>query len=166
MSTFNDAWKELLDNEGGYTNNPMDPGGATMYGVTETVARRYGYTGDMRNLPLETAQSIAKQQFWDRYSCDKFDPRVAFQVLDAAYNGGYAARWLQAAAEVKQDGVIGPETIAAVNAQKPLRIIMRFDSYRLSYLGGLRVWPSFGHGWANRIAHNLLLGAEDVLKLG
>lgn len=160
MTAFDDAFTELMGNEGGYSNNPADPGGETMWGITKRVAVANGYTGAMQDLPQDTAKAIAKSEYWDRYSCDSFDPRIGFQVFDAAYNGGPAARWLQEAAEVQPDGVIGPVTIAAVNAADPLRIIMRFDSYRLTYLASLDTFPTFGRGWANRIAHNLLLGAK------
>jgi lysozyme family protein len=162
MDAFVTAWNQLLGNEGGFVDNPADPGGATMYGVTERVARQYGYTGDMRNLPLSTAQAIAKQKYWDRYSCEDMDARIAFQVLDAAYNGGHPAQWLQAAVGTTQDGIIGPKTLAAVAAQDVYQTILRFNSYRLSYLASLDVWPTFGRGWSNRIARNLLLGAENV----
>ncbi len=160
MTAFDDAFTELMGNEGGYSNNPADPGGETMWGITKRVAVANGYTGAMQDLPQDTAKAIAKSEYWDRYSCDSFDPRIGFQVFDAAYNGGPAARWLQEAAEVQPDGVIGPVTIAAVQAVDPLRIIMRFDSYRLTYLASLDTFPTFGRGWANRIAHNLLLGAK------
>ena len=160
MSAFDNAFTELMGNEGGYSNNPADPGGETMWGITKRVAVANGYTGAMQDLPQDTAKAIAKSEYWDRYSCDSFDPRIGFQVFDAAYNGGPAARWLQEAAEVQPDGVIGPVTIAAVNAADPLRIIMRFNSYRLTYLASLDTFPTFGRGWANRIAHNLLLGAK------
>ena len=160
MTAFDDAFTQLIGNEGGYSNNPADPGGETMWGITKRVAVANGYTGAMQDLPQDTAKAIAKSEYWDRYSCDSFDPRLGFQVFDAAYNGGPAARWLQEAAEVQPDGVIGPVTIAAVNAADPLRIIMRFNSYRLTYLASLDTFPTFGRGWANRIAHNLLLGAK------
>jgi lysozyme family protein len=81
-------------------------------------------------------------------------------VFDAAYNGGQPALWLQKAVGVPEDGIIGPVTIAAVNAAEPLQVIMQFNSYRLSYLTSLSSWQTFGRGWANRIAHNLLLGAQ------
>lgn len=160
MSAFDDAFTQLMGNEGGYSNNPADPGGETMWGITKRVAVANGYTGAMQDLPQATAKAIAKAEYWDRYSCDSFDPRIGFQVFDAAYNGGPAAQWLQEAAGVQADGVIGPVTIAAVQAADPLRIIMRFDSYRLTYLASLDTFPTFGRGWANRIAHNLLLGAQ------
>lgn len=160
MSAFDDAFTALIGNEGGYSFNPSDPGGETMWGVTARVARGYGYTGEMKDLPLETAKAIAKKFYWDPYQCDQFDPRVAFQVFDAAYNGGHPAQWLQQAASVTADGIIGAITIAAVRASDPMKLIMRFSAYRLQYLGNLSTWTNFGHGWANRIANNLIRGAS------
>lgn len=159
MSSFDDAFIALIGNEGGYSFNPVDPGGETMFGVTARVAQAWGYTGAMKDLPLDTAKQIAKTKYWDPYQCDQFDPRIGFQVFDAAYNGGHPAQWLQQAAGVTVDGAIGAITAAAVRAADPMKIIMRFDAYRLQYLGNLNAWPSFGHGWANRIANNLIRGA-------
>lgn len=159
MSSFDDAFVALIGNEGRYSFNPADPGGETMFGVTARVARAWGYTGAMKDLPLDTAKQIAKTNYWDPYQCDQFDPHIGFQVFDAAYNGGHPAQWLQQAAGVTVDGAIGAITAAAVRAADPMKIIMRFDAYRLQYLGNLPVWPAFGHGWANRIANNLIRGA-------
>lgn len=159
MTSFDDAFSALIGNEGGYSNNPKDPGGETMWGVTERVARKWGYTGEMIALPQAVAKAIAKKQYWDPYYCDQFDPRIGFQVLDAAYNGGHPATWLQAAVGVDADGVIGPVTLAAVVEADPLKVVMRFLAYRLQYFGNLSNWPTFGHGWANRVANNLLKGA-------
>lgn len=160
MNIFDDAFQALMGNEGAYSNDPHDAGGETMWGITKRVAVANGYTGDMKDLPQATAKIIAKTQYWDKYMCDQFDPRIGFQVFDAAYNGGKPAQWLQQAAGVTPDGVIGAQTIAAVRATDPLKIIMRFDAYRLKYLGNLASWTNFGHGWANRVADNLLKGAE------
>lgn len=159
MSAFDDAFAALLGNEGGFVDNPADPGGATCWGVTERVARGWGYTGDMKDLPLATAKAIAKKFYWDPCQCDQFDARIAFQVFDAAYNGGHPAQWLQQAAGVTVDGVIGSITVAAVRAADPMKIIMRFAAYRLQYLGNLPTWTNFGRGWSNRIANNLIRGA-------
>ena len=54
MSSFDDAFKALIGSEGGYSFNPADPGGETMWGVTARVARASGYAGPMKDLPLET----------------------------------------------------------------------------------------------------------------
>lgn len=160
MINFEDAWEALVGNEGGYSNDPNDPGGETMWGVTARVARAWGYTGDMKLLPLATAQEIAKKEYWNKYQCDAFDIHVGFQVLDAAYNGGHPAQWLQKSAGVIQDGVIGTKTIKAVNTLDPRVVCLRFDAYRLQYLTELGTWPNFGKGWARRIAANMLRAAE------
>lgn len=171
MTVFDDAFAALIGNEGEFSDNPKDPGNwssgqvgvgtldGTMWGVSSPVARAFGYTGRMQDLPLETAKSIAKKKYWDVYQCDQFDARVAFQVFDAAYNGGRPAQWLQQAAGVAADGVIGAKTIAAVRAADPMKIIMRFDAYRLKYMKDCRIWSDVSRGWADRIANNLLKGA-------
>lgn len=160
MTNFDQAFTWLMGNEGRYSNNPADPGGETMWGITARVARKHGYTGAMKNLPLETAKRIAKTEYWDMCQCDQFPLAVAFTVFDTVYNGGHPAQWLQAAAGVTQDGSIGPQTIAAVLATDPDKIVMRFDALRIRYLVSLSIWPTFGHGWMNRIAENLTRAAQ------
>jgi lysozyme family protein len=160
MTAFDDAFAQLIDNEKGYSNNPADPGGETMWGVTARVARKHGYAGAMRDLPLSFARAIAKAEYWDPYRCDDMPAQVAFQVLDAAYNGGHPAQWLQQAVSATVDGDIGPKTLAKVNAVDPDDICLRFDAYRLQYLTDLPTWPTFGRGWARRIAANLLRAAQ------
>lgn len=160
MADFNAAWVALVGNEGGYSNNPNDPGGETMWGVTARVARAKGYAGPMRDMPQEVARQIAKSEYWDAYRCDELPEVIAFQMLDAAYNGGYPVKWLQLAVGTTPDGKIGPVTLAATNVADPAKIVLRFLSYRLSYMASLKTWPTFGKGWANRIAGNMLKGAE------
>lgn len=159
MSSFDDAFDALIGNEGGYSNNPADPGGETMWGVTARVARAAGYVGAMRDLPHDTAKSIAKKLYWDPLRLDEFDPRVAFQIFDANYNGGHPVIWMQGAAGAKVDGLIGPATIAAVQATDPLRFVLRWNALRLNYFTSLNTWQTFGKGWARRIASNLTKGA-------
>lgn len=158
--TFDDAFRELIGHEGRYSNNPADPGGETMYGITKRVAMENGYHGAMIDLTLEQAKQIAKARYWDRYHCDELPDEVDFQVFDAAYNGGYPVKWLQDAARTRADGIIGPGTIRAVKEADPDKIIMRFNSYRLDFLASLDHWPTFGRGWARRIAKNLLAATE------
>ena len=161
MSTFDDAFANTIGLEGGFVDNPADPGGATRYGVTERVARKWGYTGPMQDLPLATAQSIAKSEYWDPFQCGQFTPLVAVQVFDIAYNGGDVVRWLQQASGAVVDGVLGPKTITAVNLTNPRVMVMRLLAYRLQYLTDLDIWSNFGRGWARRVAHNLQLGAKS-----
>jgi lysozyme family protein len=161
VSDFRSDFAALMQNEGGYSDDPADPGGETMWGVTERVARRHGYAGAMRDLPQDLAYTIAKTEYADPYRYDDLPPEVGFQVLDAAYNGGQPARWLQQACGAAVDGRVGDATVAAVLAQDPDKVVMRFDAYRLRYLASLPAWPSFGRGWANRIAANLLRAADQ-----
>lgn len=158
MESFDDAFDALMGNEGGYSDNPADPGGETMWGITQRVARANGYAGSMRMLPRSTAKAIAKKCYWDPAHCDVIEPRLAFQVFDAVYNGGQPIQWLQQAVGAEPDGNFGPATLAALQLADPLKVVMRFNAYRLKYLGNLKNWPTFGHGWANRIADNLLKG--------
>lgn len=131
-----------------------------MWGVTARVARAYGYAGAMKDLPKATAKDIAKKLYWDPLQLDTFDPRVSFQIFDANYNGGHPVIWMQGAAGTKVDGIIGPQTVASVQETDPLRFMMRWNSLRLSYFTSLKTWPTFGKGWANRIAANLMTGAK------
>jgi lysozyme family protein len=160
MSSFDYAFDALIGNEGGYVNDPRDPGGETMWGVTARVARAHGWTGGMKDLPRDTAKSIAKTVYWDPLRLDELDAHVAFQMLDANYNGGDTVRWAQKASGAVVDGKIGEKTIAAINAVSPPVFILRFLSYRLKYLNSLKTWASFSRGWSNRIADNMLKGAS------
>jgi lysozyme family protein len=161
VNAFDHAFATIADIEGGFSDRDMqaDPGGATKYGVTERVARLWGYKGDMRDLPLTTAREIAKAWYWDKYQCDQLDPHVAYQVFDAAYNGGYPVRWLQECVGARPDGVIGPATIAAARAADPWRTVALFNAKRLTYLTDLNNWPQNARGWTRRIARNILVGA-------
>ena len=160
MTAFDDSFSALIGNEGGYANHPDDPGGETMWGITARVARAHGYTGAMLDLPLATAKAIAKAGYWDVARCDELDPRLAFQVFDAIYNGGPAVKWLQRAVGATPDGVIGPATLASLALVDPLKVMMRFNAHRMKYLSSLKTWPTFGRGWSNRIADNLLKGGD------
>ena len=55
---FDQAFTQLLGHEGGYSNNPYDAGGVTMWGVTEKVARQSGYMGDMRDYPQKESLKL------------------------------------------------------------------------------------------------------------
>lgn len=160
MKTFDDAFHALIGNEGQYVDNPADPGGATMWGITERVARAHGYTGRMQDLPLPTAKDIAKRCYWDTLSLDHFDIRVAFSIFDTNYNGGHTVIWMQGAAKCAVDGILGPATLEAVRTTDPMTFVARWNSLRLQYFTSLRTWPTFGKGWARRVANNLWTAGE------
>ena len=145
----------LLKHEGGYSDHPSDPGGATMYGITQRVARKHGYTGHMRDLPLSVATAIYRKQYWGMIKADQLPEALRFHVFDAAVNSGHvqAIKWLQQCAGVKVDGIIGPLTIKAAADVSPAR----YSAVRLRFMTGLKNWADFGKGWARRIADNLEL---------
>jgi len=160
MADFNKAFTDLIGNEGRYSNDPQDPGGETMWGVTARVARAHGYAGPLRDMPRDTAKAIYHRLYWAPLRCDEYDPRVAFQVFDANVNGGNVVRWMQSAAGAAVDGLMGPRTVAAVKATEPRGFIMRFLALRLQYMTVCRDWRAFSAGWAHRIANNLSRGAS------
>jgi lysozyme family protein len=151
---FDTAFDALLKHEGGYSDHAADPGGKTRYGITEAVARRVGYKGDMRELPLELAKRIYLEDYWRAVRADELPAGVRYAVFDAAVNSGpkQAVKWLQRAAGTADDGVIGPKTLAAVNALNADALRARLLAQRLKLMTGLPTWPAFGRGWAKRIA--------------
>lgn len=162
MKTFEQCFNVLMNTEKGYWDDPV--GGPTMWGITERVARKNGYKGDMHKLPISLAHSIAKTEYWDKYKCDDMPMVIAFQIFDTAYNGGRPVFWLQSAVGVTADGVIGPKTIAAVYATDPLRIVLLFNAARIKYLTGLTNWSPNSRGWARRIADNLEHAASETYQ--
>ena len=151
---FLTAFEKLLGHEGGYSNHPADPGGETMWGITKRVAVANGYTVDMRSMPVETARAIYKSLYWDAIQAENLPADVRYIVFDGAVNSGVAqaAKWLQRACGVKDDGVIGPQTIRAANALHSEGLKRKILAQRLRFMTGLSNWPAFGRGWARRIA--------------
>lgn len=151
---FLTAFEKLLKHEGGFSNHKDDRGGATRYGVTEAVAREAGYRGDMRELPLDLAQRIYKDRYWDAVQAESLPPDVRYIVFDGAVNSGVvqSAKWLQRACGVKDDGVIGPITIRAASSLHSDGLKRRILAQRLRFMATLSNWPAFGRGWSNRIA--------------
>ena len=132
MSAFDKAWEETGRAEGGYVDDPDDSGGATNWGVTERVARKWGFTGDMRHLPQQTATQIAKKEYWDVMKLDDIaalSEGIALELFDTGFNAGTgrAGKFLQRALNVLNrkgqdfndvvvDGAIGAKTVAALKA--------------------------------------------------
>lgn len=162
MLTFDQAFDRLLGNEGGYSNNPADPGGETRWGITVAEARRNGYRGEMKDLPKDFAKAVYKAEYWDVLG-DTAPAAIKFQAFDFAVNAGPGTciRKLQAALGVADDGRWGPVSAAALAAADPNDLLMRFAAQRLNYYTALSTWPTFGKGWARRIATDLNYSAED-----
>lgn len=151
--TFDDAIKRVLLHEGGYSDHAADPGGKTMFGITEAVAREVGHRGNMNELPLYLAKRIYKDRYWDAVRGDELPASIRYPMFDAAVNSGprQSVLWLQRALGVTADGVLGPVTIAHSFANER-GLASKLLAQRLRFMTGLNTWPSFGRGWARRIA--------------
>ena len=153
---FETAFDLLISHEGGFSNRPLsdDPGGATMYGVTEKVARANGYTGQMQDLTLDFAKSVYRKQYWDACQCDAMPDAMRYPLFDAAVNSGpgQAIKWLQSAIGVKADGVIGPMTRQAANMASPQIVRQQMIGKRLAFMTRLDNWSANAKGWSRRIA--------------
>jgi lysozyme family protein len=150
---FDQCFDKLISHEGGYVNDPRDPGGETKFGISK---RAYPQV-DIKNLTLGAAKEIYKRDYWDRAQCDKLPPSVAYVLFDAAVNSGIgqAIRFLQRAINVADDGVIGPMTIAAVSRLDAESICARYIGQRLDFMTKLTTWDVYGKGWARRLADQL-----------
>ena len=153
---FDTAFDLLISHEGGFAHRPFsdDPGGATMYGVTEKVARANGYTGQMQDLTLDFAKSVYRKQYWDACQCDAMPDALRYPLFDAAVNSGpgQAIKWLQSAIGVKADGVIGPMTRQAANMSSPQIVRQQMIGKRLAFMTRLPNWSANAKGWSRRIA--------------
>lgn len=159
MSAFDQLIDRVLTHEGGYVNLVEDPGGETKFGISKR-----SYPGvDIKNLTRPQAIEIYRTDFWARVQGDQLPRAFAFQVLDAAVNHGVgnAVRWMQRAAGVADDGVIGPMTLAAVKRCDPADLVLKFNAERLDFYSKLSTFDAFGRGWTRRVAGNLRLAAED-----
>lgn len=127
---FDDAFKIVLDFEGGYSNDPADKGGATNYGITASTlesAKTKGWVPSnvtIRNLKLDHAKVIYKKGYWDVVKADSLPHPLNLIIFDAAVNHGPNAAIkllqqslnsiLKAGPSLVVDGIIGPKTLTAV----------------------------------------------------
>lgn len=127
----------IIEREGGFVNHPNDPGGATNFGITQRVARANGYAGSMEKLPRGTAIEIYYSEYAVKpgfAAVAAISPAVGFELFDTGVNMGVARpalwfqEWLNAFnqggrlyADIKEDGDIGPRTLAAFTAYRAKR---------------------------------------------
>ena len=154
---FDTAFTRLLGNEGGYSNDPNDPGGETNWGISK---RSYPNV-DIKNLTQAGAKEIYLRDFWNPLG--DAHPAVKFQSFDFAVNSGIqtAIRKLQAAIGVADDGHWGPLSAAKLASMDLNDVLMRFIAQRLRFWASLSKWPTYGKGWAIRAATDLEYAAED-----
>lgn len=129
------AISETLKWEGGYTNHPADPGGPTNWGITIIDARKYwkkdATASDVKAMPKSVAIDIYRQKYWKtkQYDCDTLPTGVDLCIFDYGVNSG-------------------PGRAAPLVAKS----IDEICDSRLAFLKRLKTWPTFGKGWARRVA--------------
>lgn len=160
MNNFDICIAPVLKNEGGTSNHPLDAGKLTRFGISQ---RSYPKL-DIAALTTEQAKALYKRDFWDANQLDQFPLVVAFEFFDCAVNCGAstAARLLQRAVGVAEDGVIGPITLAAVGKFNADKLAKRMLAHRIKFYTKLSNWHTFGAGWANRLANNALWETDHV----
>ncbi len=151
---FERAFEILIGHEGGHVWDPMDPGGETKFGLSQ---RAYPEL-NISTLTLEDARGVYLNDYWNAVRAEALPAPVRFSVFDAAVNSGnrQATLWLQRAAGVIDDGVIGPKTISAAHEKDPYELLCKFCGQRLKHFTDLKTWQRFGRGWTRRVAENLV----------
>lgn len=161
--SFEKALAHVLKSEGGFVNNPNDPGKATNLGCTQAVWEEWcGHPVTekaMRSLTPSDVAPLYKRKYWDKVKADSLPEGVDYCVFDTAINSGpgRAIKLLQGVIGVDQDGDIGPKTLGAVKSFDPKELIQDYSKRRLSFMMDLPAWQHFSKGWTNRV--------NDVEKL-
>ncbi len=156
-TNFEQSLSRVLTHEGGFSNHPRDPGGATNKGITIATFRRYvkrnGTVENLRNITDAQVAEVYRKQYWHKVRGDDLPSGVDYAVFDFAVNSGpsRAAKFLQRLLGVSVDGKIGPDTLTAIHSMSPDRIIIGLCDNRFAWLEGLRTFSTFGRGWTRRV---------------
>lgn len=156
-TNFPAVMTEIFKHEGGYVDHPKDPGGATNMGITFAVLQEWRgepiTKTDVKNLTKSEAQEIYRKRYWNVIKGDDLPAGIDLVTMDGSVNSGTGRgpKWLQAALAVAQDGKVGPNTIKAAWSANAADTINGACEARLSFLRGLKTYPTFGKGWESRV---------------
>jgi lysozyme family protein len=158
--TFGTCLAFTLREEGGYVDNPADPGGATNMGITLATLRQYmddpqlGAT-QVRDMTERTARAIYQALYWNPLRADALPCGVDLSVFDMGVNAGTwrSARLLQRALGFtgeEVDGCIGPITLSAVAKFDARELVDDLAERQAAFYRSLAEFSIFGEGWLNR----------------
>lgn len=158
MSDFAPCVAFTLREEGGFVDNPDDPGNATNLGITlATLSHWRGHSctvDDVRALTQAEASAIYRADYWTPLMADSVASGLDLMLFDFGVNTGCGAstRMLQRIIGVTQDGEMGPETLhAAVGSLAVIRSrIASLGSLQEQYYRDLPTFDEFGSGWIAR----------------
>ena len=143
--------------EGGFVQDPKDPGGATNFGITkralETFLGKQVSVDDVKNMTSSTAIEIYRANYWNQMLCGSLPVGVDLMVFDYGVNSGtgQAIKDLQSIVGVPQDGAIGKITLPAVLKAPPEDVINKLAAGRLALMKTLQEWEQDGEGWTRRV---------------
>lgn len=167
-ANYSGSLAAVLVHEGGYVNDPQDPGGATNKGVTQAVYDAFRGRAKQPRLSVKSIstaelEAIYRNEYWNRIKGDDLPAGVDYAVFDFAVNSGVnrASRYLQAVVGVEPDGAIGPRTVAAIT--DPKRTIDALSDKRLTFLRQLPTFGRFGNGWSARVG-DVRIKAKGMVK--
>jgi uncharacterized protein (TIGR02594 family) len=171
---FDRALAHVLRQEGGYTDDPVDPGGPTNLGITlidlaswknKSAAgpSRADLKAELRTLTPATVAPIYLSLYWVPSCAAQMPAALALMHFDASINHGLtgAAQMLQEALEVASDGEIGPETLGAIHSANTTRVLNRYADIRRSRYRELPHFWRFGRGWLARVDQTLTAALSD-----
>ncbi|MFO1169366.1 MAG: TIGR02594 family protein [Hyphomicrobiaceae bacterium] len=161
---FDAALAHVLALEGGYTDDPRDPGGPTHAGITLATlaadrgialgaASRARLITTLKTLTPAEIAGIYRRRYWQAARCPQMPAPLALMHFDCAVNQGpgRAAWLLQDALGTEVDGEIGPDTIASARRADPRLAIERYALLRRDAYRALSSFPRFGRGWLARV---------------
>ena len=157
MTPFDTAVAFTLREEGGFTDDPRDPGGATNRGITLATLTHWrgrpATADDVRHLTVAEADAIYQALYWHAMRCDLLPIGIALMVFDFGVNAGpgTSARELQASVGVKVDGVVGPVTALATRGADQAALIGTLHDAHAAHYRSLPAAADFGRGWLARL---------------
>jgi lysozyme family protein len=157
-ANFDVAVALVFEIEGGYVDNPLDPGGATNMGITLATLTAWRGSAvskaEVQALTKDEATAIYGGFYWNATHCSLLPAGLDVLVFDGAVNlgQGRSAKQLQKVVGTEQDGSIGPLTRAAAEKVNVLMGIEALVTVRTEFYKSLPAFPTFGKGWLNRTA--------------
>ena len=157
-TSFTKAVNNVIEQEGGYVNNPKDPGGETNFGISK---RAYPSL-NIKTLTKTQAIDIYYRDYWLKIHGDSMQSWLAFNVFDFAVNAGVdkAIKIMQSAIGTVADGKIGKNTIAAMSSATT-KHLEKFVHLRLQHYLSLQSFTLFGNGWIRRTVETLVRSLQS-----
>lgn len=150
MTPFEVALSFVLQHEGGFVDDPADPGGRTKYGISQLAYPAM----DIAGLTLEKAGELYRRDYWNACRCGELPSPLAIAVFDSAVNQGTdaAIRMLQESLGVHVDGKIGPVTLKAAASANLKTTLVNFVAARAMRYATNKNLALYGRGWFHRLA--------------